>query len=154
LLLIVLFVLVATSHLAAQDVPARRYLPDPSDEDWGFLANAPQIDRWDPLKYIRLRENDEQWFLTLSGEVRYRPEGFRVHPTDTEPSIVDQYLLQRYLFGGDVHMGPHARVFVELQSGIINGALRSPRPTDSNTLDLHQGFFEWRRVTPGHRLEL
>jgi hypothetical protein len=151
-LLLIVLVLVATAgRVAAQDVPARRYLPDTSDEDWSFLATAPHIDLWDPLKYIRLRDDDDDWFVTLSGEVRYRPEGFRVHPLNGQPSIVDNYLLQRYLAGADVHLGSHVRVFVELQSGIIDGSLRSPRPTDQDTLDLHQGFVEWRRVMPQQR---
>jgi hypothetical protein len=83
--------------------------------------------------------------MTLSGEVRYRPEGFRVRETDARPSTIDNYMLQRYLGGADIHFGARLRVFTELQSGIINGRLQSPRPTDRNTLDLHQAFVEWRQ---------
>ena len=83
--------------------------------------------------------------MTLSGEIRYRPEGFRVRETDARPATIDTYFLQRYLFGANVQFGQRARVFGEVQSGIINGRLRSPRPTDSNTLDMHQAFFEWRQ---------
>jgi alginate export protein len=119
----------------------RTYQPDRSDEDWSFLKSAPKTDFWDSLKYIPFGED---WFMTLSGEVRYRPEGFRVRATEGRPSSSDNYLLQRYLFGADVR-GPRARVFAELQSGIINGRLRSPRPTDSNTIDVHQAFVEWRQ---------
>jgi hypothetical protein len=130
----------------------RSYLPDRSDEDWSFLKDAPKVDFWDALKYIPL--GGEDWFLTLSGEVRYRPEGFRVHASGDRPSAADNYLLHRYLFGADVR-GPRARFFVELQSGIINGRLRSPRPTDSNTLDLHQAFVEWRQpIRQNHSLSL
>jgi hypothetical protein len=120
----------------------RTYLPDPADEDWSFLANAPKVDVWDPLKYIPLGRED--WFATVSGQVRYRSEGFRVRRAATMPETVDTYLLQRYLTGADVHLGSRARVFVELQSGLITGRLQSPRPTDRNTLDLHQAFFERR----------
>jgi hypothetical protein len=139
---------VATSS-AAQD-NERRYLPDPSDEDWSFLEHAARTDIWDPVKYIPLGR--AQWFTTLSGEVRYRPEGFRVHPSGTTDGTVDSYLLQRYLFGADTHLGARARLFVEVQSGIINGALRSPRPTDRNQIDLHQGFFEWRHAVRGRHV--
>jgi hypothetical protein len=48
-------------------------------------------------------------------------------------------------------MSERARVFAELQSGIINGQLRSPRPTDQNTLDIHQAFFEWRQPLGRYR---
>jgi len=53
--------------------------------------------------------------------------------------------------GADVHLGTRTRFFTELQSGIINGRLRSPRPTDRNTLDLHQAFVEWRQPVSNDR---
>ena len=140
--LALLVVTLAVRSALAQDQPTRRYQSDPADEDWSFLATAPDTDRWDPLKYIPL--GGAQRFITLSGEVRFRPEGFRVHGTEARPSTIDNYLLQRYLFGADFHFGPRSRVFVEVQSGIINGALRSPRPTDRNRVDLHQAFYGWQ----------
>jgi hypothetical protein len=128
----------------AQDAPSRTYRTNAADEDWTFLKNAPRTDVWDPLKYIPLgREN---WSLSLSGEFRLRPEGFRVRETETRPSATDNYLLQRYLFGADLRFGPRFRVFGEMQSGVINGSLRSPRPTDRNSADLHQAFFELRQT--------
>ena len=145
-----MMVLVGSAYANGQEAAVRRYLPDRSDEDWSFLKDAPKIDLWDRLKFIPLGRED--WFVTLSGEVRYRPEGFRIWSTDTRPGAVDRYLLQRYLFGADVHVGPRARVYGEVQSGIINGQLRSPRPTDLNTVDVHQAFFEWRQPIGSHRL--
>jgi hypothetical protein len=90
----------------------------------------------------------------VSGQLRLRAEGFRVHETDTRASASDNYLLQRYLVGSDVRLGASARVFAEVQSGIINGRLRSPRPTDRNSLDLHQGFVEWRQPIGQRRLSM
>ena len=137
------------AQAAAQDSEPRRYLADRADEDWSFLRDTPKTDVWDPVKYIPF--GDTESFLTLSGEVRYRPEGFRVRNTGT----IDNYLLQRYLFGADAHIGTRARVFVELQSGIINGSLRTPRPTDGNRLDVHQAFAEWRQpIGTRHTLRL
>lgn len=149
----ILALFLAAAATAAQDAPPGRpqYLPDPSDEDWSFLKSAPRTDIWDPIKYIRLGRED--WFMTLSGEIRFRPEGFRVRATDRRPATIDTYFLQRYLFGANVRFGPRARVFGELQSGIINGKLGSPRPTDQNSVDLHQAFFEWLQpVQESHRL--
>src|SRR5687768_15595370 len=111
---LLLLILVATSA-AAQDGDPRRYLPDPSDEDWSFLKGAPKTDRWDPVKYIPLRRRE--WFMTLSGEVRYRPEGFRIRASENQPATIDNYLLQRYLAGLDVHVGPRLRIFAGVQSG-------------------------------------
>jgi hypothetical protein len=150
----ILALVLTAASAVSQDAPARpRYLPDPSDEDWSFLKTAPDTDIWDPVKYIPLGRED--WFMTLSGEIRYRPEGFRVRASEARPSTVDTYFLQRYLFGANVRFGQRARVFTEVQSGIINGKLGSPRPTDQNTLDFHQGFFEWQQPVRGnHRLSV
>ena len=150
-LLATLLMLLLAATRGAGQTAERRYLPDRSDEDWSFLKTAPKVDVWDRLKYIPLGERRD-WFVTLSGEVRYRPEGFRVRSTATRAATIDNYLLQRYLFGADVHLGTRARVFAEVQSGIINGRLRSPRPTDLNTIDLHQGFLEWRQTIGKHQL--
>lgn len=139
---ILLFVLLGTAA-AAQERQARVYLPDRADEDWSFLKDVPKIEFWDTVKYIPLGRQDR--FVTLSGEVRYRAEGFRIRETAARAGSIDNYMLQRYLVGADVHVSTRARVFTELQSGIINGRLQSPRPTDRNTLDLHQGFLEWRQ---------
>lgn len=127
----------------AQGAPANPYRPNAADEDWTFLKTAPRTDVWDPLKYIRL--GPEDWSLTLSGEFRLRPEGFRIRETSSQPGTIDQYFLQRYLVGADVRFGRRLRLFTEAQSGIISGQIRSPRPTDKNTLDVHQAFVEFRQ---------
>jgi len=137
--------LVAT-RAVGQDAQVRRYQPNPADEDWSFLATAPNVDPWDPVKYIPLGKNG--WFATLNGEIRYRPEGFRIRPSDTRPATIDNYLLQRYLFGSDFIFGKRSRLYVDVQSGIINGSIRSPRPTDGNRVDLHQAFYSWRATRP------
>jgi hypothetical protein len=126
------------AHAPAQNDPASPYRSNTADEDWTFLKTAPKTDLWDPLKYIALGKED--WSLTLSGEARLRGEGFRVHDAE----LRDNYLLQRYLVGADLRLGRRIRLFGELQAGIINGSLRSPRPSDENTLDFHQAFFELR----------
>jgi hypothetical protein len=135
--------LLLAAPAAAQDRPPNPYRPNAADEDWTFLKTVAKTDLWDPLKYIALGPDD--WSLTLSGELRLRPEGFRVRQTASHPATIDSYLLQRYLVGADLRMGRRMRVFGELQSGIINGQLRSPRPTDRNSIDLHQAFFELRQ---------
>ena len=126
----------------AQERPANPYRLNAADEDWTFLETVPKSDFWDPIKYIPLGR--EAWSLTLSGELRLRPEGLRIRETEARPGTIDNYLLQRYLFGADLHMGRRVRLFAEAQSGIINGQLRSPRPTDRNPIDLHQLFVEYR----------
>jgi len=130
--------------------PVRMYLPNIANEDWSFLKDPKyRADFWDPIKYISLKP--ENWYLTLGGEIRLRPEGFRVRSAQGRPAILDNYLLHRYLFGADLHMGKRFRVFGEFQSGITNGKLASPRPTDKNLADIHQGFFEYKSASEGRR---
>jgi hypothetical protein len=146
------FLLVAAT-VAGQDAAVRVYRPNAADEDWTFLKSAATIDRWDPVKYIAL--GPEDWSLTLSGELRLRPEGFRVRETPARPSSVDNYALQRYLFGADFRFGKRVRLFGEIQSGVINGQLRSPRPTDRNPIDMHQAFIELQQpIREKNRLAL
>jgi hypothetical protein len=120
------------------------FQPNAANEDWSSLKDpAKRTDFWDWAKYIPLGGGDG--FITLSSEIRFRPEGFRLKGSDTIPHVRDNYFLQRYLFGADVRFSPRARFFTEFQSGIINGKIGATRPTDQNTFDLHQAFFEWRR---------
>jgi hypothetical protein len=130
--------------------PVRTYLPNIANEDWSFLKDPKyRADFWDPIKYISLKP--ENWYLTLGGEIRLRPEGFRIRSAQGRPAILDNYLLHRYLFSADLHMGKRFRFFGEFQSGIINGKLASPRPTDKNLAEVHQGFFEYRSAREGPR---
>lgn len=121
---------------------ARVYRPNIAEEDWSFLQDpALRTDPFDAIKYIPFREGRS--FLTLGGEARIRPEGFRVHGAGGTTAR-DNYLFQRYLFATDWHVGKGFRVFGEVQSGLIGGKGGSPRPTDKNTVDLHQGFVEYQ----------
>src|SRR5215813_15065647 len=46
------------------------------DEDYSCLTNpANRTDFFDPIKYIPLRRDAPDWYLTLGGEVRERFEG-------------------------------------------------------------------------------
>jgi hypothetical protein len=135
---------------AAPATVQRTYLTNMADEDWSFLSNAGlRHDFWDPVKYITLPKED--WYLTLGGEVRISPQGLRVRGDSEQPSTIDNYMLQRYLFGADLHMGKRFRFYGELQSGIINGKIASPRPNDEDLLELHQGFVEYRSPKEGSK---
>jgi hypothetical protein len=121
---------------------ARVYRPNIADEDWSFLANpALRQDRFDPIKYISLF--DSKSYVTLGGEARLRPEGFRIHGAPDNPSIIDNYIFQRYLFSADWHLGQRFRVYGEFQSGLLDGKVASPRPTDKDVADVHQAFFQF-----------
>jgi Alginate export len=113
------------------------------DEDWAYLSDRTQrSDALDSLKFIPL--NDRAWFLSLGGEARIRYEYFSQFNFGAGPQTDKGYMLQRYLFHTDTHLGKRLRFFVQLQSGIENGRNGGPRPTDQDRLDLHQAFIDWK----------
>jgi len=47
------------------------------EEDWSFLRDkSKRTDFFDPVKYIPLRRDREDWYLSIGGEVRPYPERF------------------------------------------------------------------------------
>jgi hypothetical protein len=111
------------------------------EEDWSALRDPSlRTDKWDPLKYVRLRE--EGWYLSLGGEGRLRYEALRNSAFGAGPQDANGYLLQRYLAHADLHIGRHVRLFTEAQSGLETGRTGGSRPTDEDRLEFHQAFIE------------
>src|SRR5215472_1186695 len=82
---------------AAADTPDRSITLLREDEDWSFLADpAKRQDFWDPLKYIRLREGRDDWFLTIGGEAREVWEQIGNDNWGQQP-FWNGYLNQRYM---------------------------------------------------------
>jgi hypothetical protein len=115
-----------------------------TDEDWSFLKDpANRTEFWDPLKYIPLGKED--WYLSLGGETRQRYEIYHNFPFALPPGVPDDdngYYLMRYMLHGDLHLGPHLRLFTQFKSAIpvdkafVTGA-------DKNELDVNQLFIEF-----------
>ena len=97
---------------AIPDAPDRTIKLLREDEDWSFLANpANRQDFWDPVKYIRLRGNDNDWFMTISSE---KPrEVWEQIGNDYwgQAPYWNGYLNERYMLGFDIHYGKHVRTF-------------------------------------------
>src|SRR5215469_5031025 len=127
---------------AAADTPDRSIKLVRENEDWSFLADpANRQDFWDSLKYIRLREGRDDWFMTISGEARQVWEQIGNDNWGQSP-YWNGYLNQRYMLGFDIHYGKHVRTFVELKSGINSFRYGGPRPIDEKKLDFQAGFLE------------
>ena len=112
------------------------------DEDWSFLQdNSLRQDFWDPIKYIPLRKDQENWYITVGGEAR---EVFEQIGNDNwgQSPFWNGYLNQRYMLYADLHYGPHVRTFIELKSGINSWRAGGPRPIDEKRLDFQAGFLE------------
>jgi Alginate export len=137
----------ACAHLArAQSAPADpdarpTYQQYRYDEDWSVLKDARRHrDVWDGIKFVPLKDDD--WYLSVGGEARWRYEQVRQPGFGSQPDDPTGYALQRYLLHTDWHLGTRARAFIEIQSGLEAGRNGGPRPTDKNTLDLHEAFLD------------
>jgi len=112
------------------------------DDDWSFLADpANRQDFWDPLKYIRLRQERDDWFMTIGGEAREVWEQIGNDNWGQQP-FWNAYLNERYMLNFDVHYGKHFRTFFELKSGINSFRIGGPRPIDEKKLDFQAGYLE------------
>ena len=137
------------SRLTAQSAATPAYTPQVWDIDWTYLAEpavqrSSKTDWTDRLHYIRL---GGERFLSINGQVRERGEyqdrpAFGAQPPD------NGYLLQRYLFSTDLHVGQHFRAFVQLDSGLTHGRDGGARPgIDEDELDFNQGFVDVAPLT-------
>lgn len=127
---------------AAEQAPLDRpqYSLDRSEEDWRFLRDPSRRgDPWDPVKYIPLGREDV--YLTFAGSLRLFYEYYHNYNWGAGSQDENGYYLQRFLGSADLHLGERARVFFELQSGIVLGRNGGPRPSqDKDELDVSQVF--------------
>jgi hypothetical protein len=110
------------------------------DEDYSFLADPGQrTELWDIVKYIPLARG-RAGFLSFGGEARERFEAYENEFFRTNPDADNAYFLQRYLLHADHHAAEWLRAFGQLQSSLEDGRPGGPRPTDRDSIDLHQLF--------------
>jgi len=132
----------ATASSAVQD---RIYSLLRDDENWSFLRDQTlRQDFWDPIKYIPLRKNAEDWYITVGGEAREVWEQIGNDNWGQQP-FMNGYLNERYMLHCDVHYGRHIRSFVEVKSGLNSYRRGGPRPVDEKKLDFQAGFLEFSK---------
>ena len=141
------FVLFTASSLIAQTKPAATpppaYTPVRWNEDYGYLASAPDKDPWDPIKYIPLGD-EKDWYLSFGGQARYRYEWFDNFNFGA-PGQQDGngFHLGRVMGHADAHFGPNVRGFVQVISAGVDGREPTERPgIDENDFDFHQAFVD------------
>jgi hypothetical protein len=110
-------------------------------EDYSYLANKPQRDAWEQLKYVPLPGLPGAW-LSLGGEARYRLDGYDPYLFGLGKSGSSWASNQERLFGGlDLHVGQVFRAFVQFDAAQENGR-PVQRAYDQSAPDLRQGFVD------------
>ena len=114
------------------------------DEDFSYLRDeSKRVDPFDRLKYIRLREGRDDWYLTVGGEVRPFYESFKNNNFGAGAQDKNGYLLQRYMLHSDWHFGKNVRVFTQLKSGVVADKSSPIAPPDVNKADVAQFFVDF-----------
>lgn len=113
-------------------------------EDYSYLQDKSlRREPLDRLKYVPLRKERPDWYLSIGGEIRQRYEVFRNDNWGRAPADNNGYSLQRYMLHTDWHFGKNVRAFVQLRSNVEAGRVGGPRPVvDENKLDFNQAFVD------------
>jgi len=146
----------ASANKPAADQEAKADLPDKPkprakpkyldlrwDEDFTYLdspADSYEADWFDPVKNIHL--NDD-WRLSLGGEVRLRFEAETNKAFGATEPAQDTFWLQRYLLHADVKYRGLFRVFVQGAAMFDEERDLALRGIDENRWDLHQLFVDF-----------
>ena len=132
--------------------PVARYGVARWAEDWRALRDpSKRDDFFDPLKFIALNDS-KSIYLTLSLDERLR-NWFENRPFLGKQKPYDSgRMTVRGLYGADLHLGEHVRLYAELVNGDAAGwAGYGYNTTYRKRLDLQQGFVEAKAKLLGAR---
>ncbi|WP_245549451.1 alginate export family protein [Methylomicrobium album] len=107
----------------------------------------------DDIKYIALPFLPDA-YLSLGGEWRERYQNLHGYEFGLAEFKNDDYLLQRVLLHGDLHLGSHFRAFIQLGSHYAFGKANEKSPVEEDHFDLQQGFAEWQWPRGSHTLTI
>ena len=123
--------------------PAPAFTQMTYDEDNRYFGNPNcRTGFLDRLKYIPLRGDNEDYYISFGVFIRDRGEYFSHFDLGSAPDG-NAYLMQRYFVHTDVHLGERFRFFGELASSLETGRNGGPRSgLDEKQVYVHQGFFD------------
>jgi hypothetical protein len=136
-ILILCLFLVSGISVWAQSQPVFKSLR--YNDDFRYTGNDSTKNLYDHIKYIPLGRS-ENYYASIGGEARWQYINTTNNKWGDESDAPDGYLLSRYLFHTDIHLGKF-RVFGQFQSSLSN-SLPDPSPVDENPADIHQLFFD------------
>lgn len=127
-----------TNGFAEGQAPA--FLSDRWKEDYSYLADQPNKNAYDKLKYLPLTNNRDDVYLSLGGNFRERLNVYDNDLFGFRPQGDGHQFLHRFLVHADSHITDHFRAFVQLGSYLSSTNGLGSGPLDDNGVDLQQGF--------------
>src|SRR5260221_4793979 len=120
----------------SSNFPAMTY-----DEDNRYLSSPDcRTELFDRLKFMPLRGEDENYYLSFGVVSRDRGEYFSENTWGSGPAG-NAYLMQRYYGHLDLHLGERFRLFGEVGSRLETGRKTGARPSGyEHQIDNHSSF--------------
>jgi hypothetical protein len=120
------------------------------DENYSFLkTDTVKNDWYKTMKFIPL-SSSKNTYISFGGSVRYQYFYAKNENWGDGPQDNDGYVLSRYLFHADFHVGKYFRTFIQTQSSLADGRV-DPSPVDQNPLEVHQVFTDFNIINEGSK---
>ena len=137
---VLLIVLVQYTNANAQNLPPIKQLR--AEENYDALLKNDSLRNEtfiNHLKAISLNKS-KSIYISLGGEYRPRFEYIDNKNWSAANEADEKFYSQRLMFHTDVHLGKNVRLFGQIHHGLVSK--KEPQYTQSDKLDLHQGFIE------------
>ena len=138
--------------LYAQELPPIK--PLRAEENYSALLQNDSLRNASFLNKLKALPLDrkENIFLTLGGEFRPRYELTNNKNWSSKNEDDESFYSQRIMFHANLQLGKYVRVFAQLTHGLVS--LSGPVYTQSDKLDLHQGFVAFTLTIKSNTLNL
>jgi hypothetical protein len=133
--IILLGFLLIAGTASAQNFKLLRY-----DENYEFLKDSGR-NFYEDLKFIPLNQA-KGFYMSLGGEARYEYVDFNNEDWGRLTIGHNNFLLQRYDLGADIHLGKTFRVFAQLRSALQDGRSNGSRGIDEDQLNVQNLFLD------------
>ncbi|MEM9103350.1 MAG: alginate export family protein [Pseudomonadota bacterium] len=115
------------------------------NEDWKHLAEKPDRTPYQHIKYVSLRNDNKDWYVSFGGQVRSQFNAMNNDRFNLLGNEDGSLWLNRLTLHSDLHLGQQSRVFIELGSHHAEGSDDiEPGPFDENEINLQQAFIDLR----------
>jgi hypothetical protein len=150
---LLIYTFFAFSFLAkAQELPPIK--PLRAEENYSLLLSNDTVRKSSilhKLKAIPINKS-KSIYLSFGGEFRPRFEYVENKNWSADEKADESFYSQRIMFHTDLHLGKYIRFFGQLTHGLVS--LEEPVYVESDKLDLHQAFAEFRIPIKSNSLKL